>query len=210
MTIETQSRLTNLAMNRRATCWGPAVLVSASIAFAMVGVGQLVEARGSGDRSSAPTSNPGSAALPDPCTLLTDSEIQAATGRKVVSHGPGEVPTAQKSCRWVLGSAPGDIKGFPMTVELGISIPPEGARQWLENQKAAVAGFVRHRDANQQAVIARMPAGGDVSGIGDGAYELPVVKQLIAYVRNIGISVDASSDKPHAQEDLAKRAISRL
>ena len=90
---------------------------------------------------------PPDAIASDPCALLTDAEIEAATGRTVDTKREGPVMGIfQNGCSWELGL--GDEDTVPVSIEVGAVSP--GGRDFYER-------------------YLKMGATGDVAGIADEA-----------------------------------------
>lgn len=143
--------------------------------------------------SVVPTGDYAAANLPDGCTLLSDAEIESALSRKVISHAfdPSQGVGVSAGCTWHLDPSANGFTGEVVLLEL--SLPPEGAKAWVTNQRATLSGSV------------------DVPGVGDGAFSLQGSPgNIVTSTKNIGIQIIAANNYGSAARDLLIKIVGRL
>ena len=141
--------------------------------------------------------------LPDPCTLLTPSEIETVIGNSV-GEGNGGETAGVRGCAW--SNEAGNAVGRGVTIELQGPTEVYSAKELFESNKEQMTD---KPDTLQ-----------NFSGLGDGAYgvindlnastKLRVLKGDINLTVGVGEADTKTQEHLDMAEELAKLAVARL
>lgn len=129
---------------------------------------------------STSTSGPAAAALPDPCTLLSDADVTNLTGRQIsqIDKDGADAAASVRYCQWQLNS--GQLAVFLSTTTKGD----------FETAKSAAEGAT------------------DVTGLGDGGYAASGHLYVLSGTIQLDVYVRGGSDEQNLAD--SKKVVETL